>query len=65
MIEIDSYKPRIADKLLADNLLAFGAVCVEGPMWCGKTSTAERQAKSKCMIADPTETKNATLYLIS
>ena len=55
MIEIESYKPRIADKLLADNLLAFGAVCVEGPMWCGKTSTAERQAKSKCMIADPTD----------
>ena len=26
MIEIDSYKPRIADKLLSDNLLAFGAV---------------------------------------
>ena len=55
MAEINSYKPRIADALLADNLLAFGAVCVEGPMWCGKTSTAERQANSKCMIADPTD----------
>ena len=50
-----NYRPRIADKILADHLEAFGAVCVEGPMWCGKTSTAERQAKSICMIADPTD----------
>ena len=53
MVKNDSYKPRIADGLLDENLEAFGAVCVEGPMWCGKTSTAERQAKSVCMIADP------------
>ena len=51
----DNYKPRIADKLLAENLMAFGAVCVEGPMWCGKTSTAIRQCKSACMIADPSD----------
>ena len=50
-----SYKPRIADKLLTEHLAAFGAVCVEGPMWCGKTSTAEQQAKSACMIADPSD----------
>ena len=40
----DDYRPRIADKLLREHLEAFGAVCVEGPMWCGKTSTAKRQA---------------------
>ena len=51
----NNYKPRIADKLLAENLMAFGAVCVEGPMWCGKTSTAIRQCKSACMIADPSD----------
>lgn len=49
----DDYRPRIADKLLREHLEAFGAVCVEGPMWCGKTSTAKRQAKSACMIAAP------------
>lgn len=53
MVGNDSYITRIADGLLADHLKAFGAVCVEGPMWCGKTSTAMRQAKSACMIADP------------
>ena len=55
MLESEHYLPRIADRLLADHLEAFGAVCVEGPMWCGKTSTAMRQAKSACMIADPTD----------
>ena len=55
MSNADYYKPRIADKLLSENLMAFGAVCVEGPMWCGKTSTASRQAKSVCMIADPSD----------
>ena len=53
MLESENYLPRIADRLLADYLEAFGAVCVEGPMWCGKTSTAIRQARSTCMIADP------------
>ena len=52
-MENTDYRPRIADKLLEEHLSAFGAVCVEGPMWCGKTSTAIRQAESVCMIADP------------
>lgn len=53
MTDAENYIPRIADGLLADCLKAFGAVCVEGPMWCGKTSTAMRQARSACMIGDP------------
>ena len=48
----ENYKPRIADAILKENLEAFGAVCVEGPMWCGKTWTATMQAASACMIGD-------------
>ena len=51
-MELDGYRPRIADAILEDNLKSFGAVCVEGPMWCGKTWTAKRQAASACMIGD-------------
>ena len=40
------YKPRIADILLRNKLAGMGAVLIEGPKWCGKTTTAEQQAKS-------------------
>jgi predicted AAA+ superfamily ATPase len=40
------YKPRIADRLLARKLAGKGAVLIEGPKWCGKTTTARQQAKS-------------------
>lgn len=32
---------------------AFGAVLIEGPKWCGKTTTAEKQAKSVIKMQDP------------
>ena len=41
-----NYKPRIADRLLARKLEGMGAVLIEGPKWCGKTTTAEQQARS-------------------
>lgn len=47
------YLPRIADKILADRLKAFGAVQITGPKWCGKTTTAERQANSVIKLQDP------------
>ena len=54
-MEVADYRPRIADKLLAELLSAFGAVCVEGPMWCGKTWTSMRQAASICPIGDSSD----------
>lgn len=47
------YKPRIIDKKINDFMKAFGAVCVEGPKWCGKTWASLNQAKSVSYIADP------------
>lgn len=58
----DNYKPRIADKLLADLLDACGCVLIEGSKWCGKTTTAEQQAKSVVYMADPEDnTRNIQL----
>lgn len=48
-----SYKSRIADKLLVRKLAGKGAVLIEGPKWCGKTTTAEQIAKSIIYLADP------------
>lgn len=47
------YKPRVIDSLLARKLQGKGAVLIEGAKWCGKTSTAEQQAKSVVYISDP------------
>lgn len=47
------YRERIADQLLKDKLEAMGAVLVEGPKACGKTTTAKQQAKSVLYMDDP------------
>ena len=56
------YKKRILDKLLERKLKGCGAVLVEGPKWCGKTTTCEQQAKSSLYMSDP-EHKNQYLRL--
>lgn len=48
-----TYKRRIADDLLRDNLEAAGLVLIEGTKWCGKTTTAEQQANSTVYMNDP------------
>ena len=54
---MEEYLPRIADKLLEDRLEAKGAVLIEGPKWCGKTTTAKQMAKSIISMDKPDETK--------
>lgn len=47
------YRKRIADDILKRKLLGKGAVLIEGPKWCGKTTTAEQHAASVLYIDDP------------
>lgn len=47
-----SYLNRIADEELDARLEAFGAVLIEGPKWCGKTTTAEQVSKSVVKLQD-------------
>jgi len=47
------YFPRLCDKLLKRQLESSGAVLVEGPKWCGKTSTSRESAKSILYMQDP------------
>ena len=47
------YKKRIADELLSKKLQYIGAVLIQGPKWCGKTTTAEQAAKSILYMDDP------------
>lgn len=47
------YRKRIADDLLKRKLEGKGAVLIEGPKWCGKTTTAEQLASSVLYMDDP------------
>ena len=49
------YRSRVADNVLQDNLAAAGAVLIEGPKWCGKTTTAEKAAASILYLDTPAE----------
>lgn len=49
----ERYKPRIIDKQVEKYLAAFGAVCVEGPKWCGKTWTSSYHCNSEIYIGSP------------
>lgn len=59
---MDGYRHRIMDSLLEKKLQAKGAVLIEGPKWCGKTTTAEEIAASKIMLAR-TDVKNNLTYI--
>lgn len=52
------YRPRIADRLLADKLESKGAVLIRGPKWCGKTTTAEQIAGSVLYMSNPRSRKS-------
>lgn len=52
------YRKRILDTLLRDKLKEIGAVLIEGPKQCGKTTTAAQIAKSIVYMADPAEREN-------
>lgn len=47
------YRKRIADNILRRKLEGKGAVLIEGPKWCGKTTTAEHIADSVLYMDDP------------
>ncbi len=51
------------DDLLSRKLKAKGAVLIEGPKWCGKTTTAEEIAASKVLLAK-TDTKDSFKSLL-
>lgn len=47
------YLPRMIDQILENKLQGKGAVLIQGPKWCGKTTTAEQFAKSVLYMDEP------------
>ncbi len=50
---MNNYRQRIADKMLQRRLAGIGAVLIEGPKWCGKTTTAAQHAATILYMDDP------------
>lgn len=57
------YKQRIADRILQRKILGKGAVLIEGPKWCGKTTTAKQLAKSFLDLGDSAILKQSTALI--
>ena len=55
---MNKYLPRLVDKLIKEDLRLYGAVSIEGPKWCGKSTTASRFAKSKLELQNPDTRQN-------
>lgn len=53
MTNSKKYLPRVIDDKLEFYLSTFGAVCLEGPKWCGKTWTASHHSASSISLGDP------------
>lgn len=47
------YKKRIIDDILKEKVECKGAILIEGPKWCGKTTSAEQISKSILYMANP------------
>lgn len=63
MEKMEKYKKRIADELLKRKLQGKGAVLIDGPKWCGKTTTAQQIAQSVLNLGNSTILNNAQLSL--
>ncbi len=52
-LTMDGYFPRLVDREISELMSSMGAVCIEGPKWCGKTWTALNHANSTFDLSDP------------
>ncbi len=52
-----TYMKRLVDELIARRLKAIGAVLIDGPKWCGKTTTGLNACRSVLYMQDPTTIK--------
>lgn len=53
MLTPEGYKNRLIEKHLDKYMKSFGAVCIEGPKYCGKTWTGRSRAMSAAFIGNP------------
>lgn len=59
-----TYRPRLVEQIIKQRLRISGAVLIEGPKWCGKTTTARQFAKSTLDLGNPDELGRAKMYAV-
>ena len=47
------YKRRVIDQTIERYLQVSGAICIEGPKWCGKTWTSAFHSNSEFLVGNP------------
>lgn len=52
-VDKNEYKRRVIDSTIETYLEVSGAVCIEGPKWCGKTWTSAFHSNSEFLVGDP------------
>ena len=53
IVDESKYKKRLIDDKINEYLEVFGAICIEGPKWSGKSWTSSHHAKSEFLVGDP------------
>lgn len=61
-LSMEDYKPRLVGHILKEKLQSTGTVLIEGPKWCGKTTTAEHIAKSVLYMSEPKNKKRNLMF---
>lgn len=62
-MEIKNYKKRIVDEQIEEYLKLFGAICIEGPKYCGKTWAGRYHANSETLLHVKTGEKSNEVEL--
>lgn len=62
-MKITNYKKRIVDEQIDEYLKLFGAVCIEGPKYCGKTWAGRYHANSETLLHIKTGEKSNDVEL--
>lgn len=53
MLTPEGYKERLIERQFDEYMQTFGAVCIEGPKYCGKTWTGRSRSESVAFIGNP------------
>lgn len=53
LVDKKEYRRRLIDKTIETYLEVSGAICIEGPKWCGKTWTSAYHSNSEFLVGDP------------
>jgi len=62
-MEIKNYKKRIVDEQVCEYLKLFGAICIEGPKYCGKTWVGRYHSNSEALLYVKTGEKSNQVEL--